>query len=248
MYAFRPPENINFDKDRAQAWEKFKEAFNYFSKATGIYKEKDEIQVASFMNLIGEQGREIFSTFSWSPGEDKDKFADVIKKFDQYCVPLVNVVYERYKFFSRKQKMGESIDEYLTDLRLLIKKCEFSKTVNIEDSLLRDKLVMDCNDDKLRERLLRENNIALSKALDIAHASELTKKQMESLNQDHGDSEVDLIRKSTHSKQCGRCGLSHGKQCPAFGKQCLKCRRTGHFVKCCRSSRPFNNNIDQLKD
>jgi hypothetical protein len=53
--------------------------------------------------------------------------------------------------------------------------CEFTSTVNLEDSLLRDKLVIGCNDAELRKRLLRENNITLSKALNVAHATEMSK-------------------------------------------------------------------------
>ena len=36
---------------------------------------------------------------------------------------------------------------------------------------------------------------------------------------------------------CGRCGISHPPQaCPAFGKQCHKCGKFGHFSRKCHSS------------
>jgi len=38
---------------------------------------------------------------------------------------------------------------------------------------------------------------------------------------------------------CGNCGLTHPrKQCPAYGKQCLKCNKFNHFAKLCRSVLP----------
>jgi hypothetical protein len=126
-------------------------------KATGIEKETEDVQVACLLNLIGDEGRKIYSTFQWAVGEDKDKLKDVLKKFNGYCIPLINVAFERFKFFTRMQKDGESVDEFLTHLRILMKTWEFTSTVNLEDSLLRDKLVIECNDAELRERLLREN-------------------------------------------------------------------------------------------
>ena len=157
---FRPPEPVVFDDLRAESWRNFKSAFEFFMKVTGIAKESEEVQVASLMNLIGEEGRKIYTTFKWNTGEDKDKLDDVIKKFDSHCTPLTNVTYERYKFFTRIQKEHESTDEYLIDLRLMMKTCEFTTTKDLEDSLLRDKLVIGCNDPELRERLLREHNIS----------------------------------------------------------------------------------------
>jgi hypothetical protein len=146
MNPFRPPEPIAFDENRAISWRSFQSDFMYFMKASGLQKADEEVRVASFLNLIGKEGRDIFATFQWKTGEDKNKLADVMKKFEDYCIPLTNVVFERYRFFSRIQQEGETIDEYLTSLRLLIKSCEFATVADIEESLLRDKLVMGCKD------------------------------------------------------------------------------------------------------
>ena len=105
-------------------------------------------------------------------------------------------MYERYCFFTRTQREGESVDEYITDLRLLMKTCEFATTLDIEDSLLRDKLVTGCTSHQLRERLLREMNIPLSNALSIAHASELSRQQIHEMDEKKTNIDaVDIIRK-----------------------------------------------------
>ncbi|KAL4710396.1 hypothetical protein ACJJTC_008798 [Scirpophaga incertulas] len=36
-------------------------------------------------------------------------------------------------------------------------------------------------------------------------------------------------------KECQRCSYIHGFKCPAFNKQCMKCRKFGHFAKMCRN-------------
>jgi hypothetical protein len=125
----------------------------------------------------------------------------------------------------------------MTELRLIIKTCDFASCVDIEDSLLRDKLVMGCSDSSLKERLLRENNISLGKALDVAHAVEATKRQIVEMNSDS----INVIQKNVHQgneKRCSRCGRYHKtfSQCPAQGKQCFRCKAFGHFANLCKAS------------
>ena len=43
-------------------------------------------------------------------GDDK-KIEKVLLKFEEHCEPKKNVSYEKYKFFSRTQGSGESIDQ-----------------------------------------------------------------------------------------------------------------------------------------
>ena len=39
-----------------------------------------------------------------------------------------------------------------------------------------------------------------------------------------------------NKKKCGRCGYNHVQgRCPADGKQCLMCGKSGHFRICCPS-------------
>jgi hypothetical protein len=60
---FRPPEQMVFNENRAAQWMKF--------KATAIHKEDEDVQVACLLNLVGEDGRDIYSTFKWNTGEDE---------------------------------------------------------------------------------------------------------------------------------------------------------------------------------
>ena len=53
-----------------------------------------------------------------------------------------------YKFFSRVQKSGETIDRYVT---VLSEECELGTWKN---SLIKDRIVLGISDTKTRERLL----------------------------------------------------------------------------------------------
>ena len=44
------------------------------------------------------------------------------------------------------------------------------------------------------------------------------------------------MHKTVNRKPCRYCGGIHAPQhCPAFGKMCARCRKTGHYKKVCRS-------------
>lgn len=86
------------------------------------------------------------------------------------------MIYERYRFNNRKQEQGESISAYVTELRVIAKNCALEEIT--PDEILRDRLVLGVRDEKVRERLLRINDLALSKAVDICKAAEQTSQQL----------------------------------------------------------------------
>ena len=73
--------------------------------------------------------------------------------------------------------------------------CEFE---NLQDSLIRDRIVCGIDDKNIRERLLRDNNLTLDRATAIVKASETSKSQVHELD----GKNIDAIRKqNSHHKQ-----------------------------------------------
>lgn len=103
---------------------------------------------------------------------------DVLKAFKDYCSPQKNVVFERHQFWSHMMVPGISVDKFITELRQKSKDCEFGRS---EDDMLRDKLVFSIDDSRLKERLLRETDLTLRKAIDICRSTELTKTQIRAM-------------------------------------------------------------------
>ena len=81
----------------------------------------------------------------------------MLQKFAAYCQPLEKVPFERYKFYSRMQESGESYYHCQTALRQLAERCEFESIT--PNQILGDKLEFGILDSKVRERLLRKNNL-----------------------------------------------------------------------------------------
>ena len=139
-------------------------------------------------------------------------------------------MFERYIFGQCIQNSGESLDQFVTNLRLKARSCEFG---NQEESLIRDRVVLGIEDKKLQERFLRETELSLQKALDIGHAAEITKIHVKMLQSQSGPS-LNIVQKSSErqnaavnidkTKVCDRCGNSHQvRSCPAYRRPCLNC-------------------------
>ena len=158
----------------------------------------EEIQVASLLHLVGEEALEVFNTFQFTAEDDKKKIKPVCEQFEAYCSPRKNVTYERYKFFTHVQG-SKSIDVYITELKGLSKQCEFG---DLCDSLIRDRIVCGIQSNYLRERLLREPELSLTKAIDICRASEVSKTQAQYLNESSKvlEEKVDFVQKQNTQK------------------------------------------------
>ncbi|UYV70538.1 hypothetical protein LAZ67_7003442, partial [Cordylochernes scorpioides] len=140
-----------------------------------------------------------------------------------------------------------------TEIKSKAEDCEFE---NIKDSLIRDRIVLGCRDTTLREKYLQNPDLTLSLAINQGQAAEASQKQLRNIEKDS----IDAIRKNLNEKykpttslknsytsnpvranfnksiRCSKCNMAHdfGK-CPAYGKECYKCRRTNHFSNCCKN-------------
>ena len=92
-----------------------------------------------------------------------------------------NETFERYKFNSRNQENGEPIELYVAELRKMAKSCNYR---DLEESLIRDRVVLGVPDVSVRKRLLQESDLNLTKAVSVVKAHEANKKQMQCIESD----------------------------------------------------------------
>ena len=85
-----------------------------------------------------------------------------------------------------KQQEGQSCNEFVTELKRRSSECEFA---TLQDSLIRDMIVCGVTDRSLRERLLRDAELTLEKAIAAGHAAKETKRLAKELRsyQDNTD-------------------------------------------------------------
>ena len=221
-----PPEQIDL-RSGTNSWKRWIKRFEMYLVAAGLDKESEPRKVSLLLHCIGESSIDV----STAQGIDvsKDTLAEAIKKLKEFMEPTRNVVYERYKFFARIQEEDEPVDNFVADLRVLASTCEFGDQT---DSLIRDKIVLHGNDERVRERLLRDSSLTMNSAIKMVRAAEQSTKQLRMVK---GGGESKILQVAA-DVECTYCGFRHiPRKCPAFGKTCTKCGKKNHFRKMCRS-------------
>ena len=150
------------------------------------------------------------------------KSDNVIERFDQYFTPKKNVTYMSYKFFSCNQSEGQNIDAYVTELRKRAEHCEYAE---LKNSLIRDKIIIGVCDKETQERLHRESEICLGKALQICRAAEEIKIQADEMAGSSGSTKkIDHVHsKSPRPNKGSKKHRPNSRFPPDRKRQCLKC-------------------------
>ncbi len=263
MDVLPPPSALELTGNVAENWKKFKQRFQLYISAIGVSKKVDnDNQLTSILlHVIGEPALDVYNTFKWDEEGDKEgdnmRLAKVMAKLEKYCTPKTNLTLERFHFNNCCQQPGEGIDAYLTRLKKHSKKCEFG---TLQDSLVKDRLVCGIVDNVTRERLLRDEDLNLNKAVKICKAAELVKERSKEL-QSAAPTVNAVQKKSAKTKtkkswntpndqtrqrkqqtgdkhHCRRCDNWHiSGKCPAYGEICAYCKGKNHFAKCCFKKR-----------
>ena len=100
----------------------------------------------------------------------------------------------RHKFFTYRQSGGQTFNDFVTELKKLSADCAFD---TLKDSCIKDMIICGVSDHGLRERMLREPDIYLKKAVELGQAAEETKLHAKQLAEDTSRS-VHIIKKHKH--------------------------------------------------
>ena len=202
MDKLKPPHELKIaGGNLADRWERFLERFRWYLAAVGEDGSEDNKKVAILLTVAGAEAHEVFRTFTYEPakaavGNQPAVPAETAEQFSTESSPSSarreqNVINERYVFHTRVQSEGETIDSFTTDLRLKSQSCEFG---SLQDSLIRDRVVVGIRNSKIRGRLLRDSELTLERAIDICKANEAAQAQMKVLTGAKNSASVNMIR------------------------------------------------------
>ncbi|PAA74746.1 hypothetical protein BOX15_Mlig024279g1 [Macrostomum lignano] len=232
-------------------WENWKAMFDNYMLASGMDKLSDKRKQALLVHCLGTEGQRIYLALQQPLPDTLEATEELLEK---HFATRINVVAERYRFRQRAQRPGESVADYVAALQALSTRCDFGA---FKDEMLRDQLVEKTHSDKIRERLLIEEKLTLSTAVELAQQLETGMREASSLRSNPtSDSpiEVGQVKRQHHapaktsykpkpramaSAGCGKCGqASHevGSKCPAQGQKCRACGKLNHFQRVCRSA------------
>ena len=171
---------------------------------------------ALFLSLIGAKGYKLIR--SLAQNEPAKKSYDALKKLMlDHLQPKPNEIAQRYVFYKRDRRVGESVKDYVAELRKLSEHCEFGE--NLEENL-RDKLVCGLNDEKIQQKLLAIRGLNLQRAIDTAVAIEAAARSHKELVSVGQRSSKGLLEESAY-KMDHACNKGMGK------RECYRCEVIG---------------------
>jgi hypothetical protein len=99
-------------------------------------------------------------------------------KLRQYAALKKNKVFARYIFQRRDQHEGETLQKYITELKLLVKPCEYHDP----KEMTRDKIVCGIRNPRIREKELAEgNSLTLERTVKLCRVYEMTQAQLRTI-------------------------------------------------------------------
>ena len=212
---------------------------------------------SEYLNLYNGKRSEAehkFKSFNFEEEGDEKRLNKVNGKFDEHFVPKRNVIHERAKFRQRKQQQGESAQVFIRSLYDLAEYCDFG---NSKDEQIRDRIVIEAQDKPTTRQLQLKADLNFAMAIQMTRQSKLIKSKISDQTQQLQEmDEVQRRRQGqvprrkngkefwrTKEKErqhdgslCETCNRKHRRTevCPARGKQCRNCNKTGHFAAVCR--------------
>ena len=150
--------------------------------------------------------------------------------------PQPVVIAERFQFHKRNQSPGETINDFMIELRKLARSCDFGDFL---DQALRDRFVCGLSNANTQRRLLSEKDLTLKRAVAIATAMEMAvlepsdvKKTVEPDSEDEYINRVGNKQDLVQFYCCGKRGHV-ASQCRFRNYKCYKCGRSGHLQVVC---------------
>ena len=188
-------------------WQVWYRMFEDHLVATGLDKVTEVRKLAILRSSLGTEGYRICSELCTRDSS----YNDTIQQLESRFAPKQSVICARANFNRRIQSHHENFLEFVTSLRALAAKCNYPDS--IRDELIRDRFVAGCSTDRLRERLLlQDDTLTLDQALNIAQTFERATSEASAVsNRQPTTDSIQALRGKYSSKQNQSRSNSRGR-------------------------------------
>ncbi|XP_054289672.1 uncharacterized protein LOC129004967 [Macrosteles quadrilineatus] len=105
---------------------------------------------------------------------------DIVKRLKAHYAPKKLLISERYKFYKRDQLSGESVSNYVIELKRLASQCNFNTFL---EEALRDRLVCGLTNEAIQRKLLTESDLTFTRAVEVAVSMELASRELKGFHE-----------------------------------------------------------------
>jgi hypothetical protein len=132
-------------------WKRFRQNCKFMFSI--LLVEKSEAVKCSYLLIwVGEKGWDIHSTWALTDAQT-NRIKVYLDKFSEHVEPTTNLIFGRFIFHKRNQRDSETIEAYVTELKVLAIDCDFGDSKYI---MIRYRLVFGVYSDDIREKLQSE--------------------------------------------------------------------------------------------
>ncbi|KAL1286096.1 Uncharacterized protein TPS_00892 [Trichinella pseudospiralis] len=218
-----------FDISKPKEWTAYASRLTFFLEANNVTDSAKRRAV-----LLSSCGGAVFNLIQAliSPANPNEKFFDeILFVLEEHFSRRPSEIVKRNAFYKRNRKIGESISDFVADLRRLAQGCNFSDL----EIMLRDRLGIGLRDEELQLRLFSRKNLTFESALEEALSAEATAQHTREVRaSDNTSSNVYQIQAKTAKPAtiCQSCGGTHIRsQCRFRNARCRACQKVGHIAK-----------------
>ena len=213
----RRPGPVNLRSGNVSAeWERFKQKFDIYLIATKQSQASSQEKWALLLGEAGDDALDVFNAFKdklrtqmvLDDGtivtvDQSQDYVTVMEQFNKYAEEKKSLTLCREQFNQRNQKPREPFTNWLTDLRNLVKPCEYGE---ITDSMLKDRIVWGTRNRRLKDAVRAKPSLSLQEVIDLCKAQETV-----SGNQEDAEASVETLqtrRPENGQTQNGQIGFN----------------------------------------
>lgn len=228
----------------SEDWISYTERLEFYFVANGI--EDPTKRRAILLSVCGSSTYQLIRDLL-SPTKPTDKtFAELVALVQEHQQPAPSFIVQRYSFNTRVQQPGETINEYIAQLRKIAQHCRYGAVL---EDMLRDRVVCGCRNKGLQHKLLADPTLTFDKALALAKSTETAEISAKDLpggtvhqvrfhrrrSSQPSKSSPPLKATVQPTQPCSRCGAVHSPStCRFKTSTCHYCKKVGHLASVCR--------------
>ena len=169
------------------------ERVGLFMDANGV---KDEKQVSTLLSVIGGKTYGLLRSLLSPDVPSSKDFGTLVGTLKAHFEPKPILIAERFHFHKRNQAPGESIGDYIAELKRMSATCDFRGYL---EEALRDRFVGGPKSQVIQKRLLAEADLTFRRAAKIALGIEAAERNSQQLKGVADTGSIQQLNKSSFS-------------------------------------------------